>query len=422
MLRSSIANRYAECLIDWVERLYELAREKEEGLSKDNFTIILLAKTAGETQSQRLAALTLASHQFNCAVLCMDVFYENDYRLSGEIKGKYLIVIDDVATRGLGVRQVREILSKLTSAKILQYGVLLLRGDPDRAAMLDVYPLATTVELAGYGLWIPELSMVSLSNPYWHTIDLRQNLLGELFTFHNAYDRYHEFISNFTQLLRKYYSINSSNDEAILFKKEIGISYDELRHYLMNMHVLLWNYIYETYANDLEIKPVTSVDLLEIFLVVEEMTGLTLEPASKFINQVIDSLPEPLAQWDYLHATIVENLQTLLEKVNDKYLKVRNNIYMPIKKSKKTYTEEEIREIIDTQIRILKQNDEMRGRKYWTLERLEDMRKLYYEMFQLINKYYGKIETAHKEWLEWIRECDEKYKKFRESQQTQTSI
>jgi hypothetical protein len=93
---------------------------------------------------------------------------------------------------------------------------------------------------------------------------------------------------------------------------------------------------------------------------------------------------------------------------------------MPIRKRKKVYTEEEIQEYIETQIRLLKQFDEMDGANRVTSENIEEWRKLYYKLYKVINEVYGKDEDVLKAWQERVRQYDEEYKRWKEAKSAGT--
>ena len=327
---------------------------KEKNLQ--NPQILLLGKTAGEALSTLQSSQVItAIYKRDCAILSVNQAFKKDYVVHGEIsKNRPKIVIDEMVSRGGTITEAKQYLEDNKLGKAY-YTCLLLRGDRlVKASHLDLFPIITSAELTECGLWTPELSLVTLNDRNWMSLDLRQDQLLELFLYCKAsLSRYSLFRERMESLVADTYGLDLKNRDSALI------------NYLMNFHVLLWDYVFRNQDKKSQEGLLGSVDLIEDFLSIEEKTGFSTKTIAKLVSEkMVVQTSELLELWDRLHRFFVINLNEILKSVDNKFTEMKDQIPIPESKPQIFYSKKEIESAMKDNLRVIKETAEMSGLPY----------------------------------------------------------
>ncbi len=406
-LRKSPSILFAEILKEFLVELKTFAQNKVSGLTDQDFTVILLSKTLGETKSTQITVPIITSLGYNTAILDIAAFYKRDYRISGEVKGNYFIVLDDVITRGTGVANVRKLLKELTGKGVLSYGATLFRGDINHADKMGVSSLITTTELAEAGLWTPEISLLTIENPYWPSIDLRNNLINELFTYYHASPQFPAFANKFGEIVEEAYSMTGNEDTTMFcgVKVEGKISRDELVNYLMNVHLLVWRTILESHSSDAALLDRSNqVVFLETLLELERATKFSVKPISDLMK---NHLKTPIRTWEDIRGVFVDN--NILMHAREGFEETRSKVRVPLPRpTSKRFSESEIQAIVDNELRLTLRKQSLTGETYLE-DDIKQVRERKIKLLRMLNAVWGKDEKILAEYQDAIQKIARDY-------------
>lgn len=303
-------------------------------------------------------------------------------------EGLLSVVLDDLAMRGVGVR---ESVKRLKNAKNVAPVLYLLVIDRSREGIKSVDGIPVLSMMDKYGLirsrlWIPEILLMSIESPLWAGLDLMTDPIKEICTFADAMSQYTLVFDKFCSLLVDSYEISSGSSRASMFEVDTGLSESELIVYLMNVHILCWNVFIP-----LTLRVNRPMEFLNELMRFEETDRITIDPCSKLLKEALAKLMKssPPPRRDMIHRLIVCSEESLLEHVKNKYVE-RLKLYMG--ESFELYSEDELKNLVEEAIIKIRERWRREGRAQ-DFERYEaEWRQDLLEAYRRFNVVFGKQE------------------------------
>ena len=363
-----------------------LDRYSRQGM-KSTVEVIPIAKMYGEN----LGAPALMSGLASLGFVQRDLAPPSRFginRLRGPEIGKELlaVVLDDVATRGVGVKESVKRLERAKQSKPVLYSLIIDRSYQGIHEVdgIPVLSMMNRHDLIRSRLWVPEMLLISLESLLWSGLDLMSDPIREICIFEDKMDQYAEIFDDFHSLLVDSYRMSSDSGKSCLFGIKTDLSEYDLVAYLANFHILCWNIFVPLRARlDAPIK------FLRDIIHLEKTNKITLDPCSTVLREALRKHINSHRQCsqDTIHRLIVVNRENLLGQLRNMY---ETSLKSHMGEDFKLYSEDELKAIADEAVAKIRERWQKEGRLQDFKGYEADLKQELIEIYKELNLVFGK--------------------------------
>lgn len=357
-----------QILSDEVSKLQLEAKSEGIRITK----LILFEKSYGETSGTEPLVSSIAHKTgLEAVTLPSPILYPYKDRVKGMPvqEGEFALVIDDIVTTGRGLLSNIRRFERITKARVYASIPIVHRAIGALTTEQKILPIFERKDFIKSGIWKPEILKLTFDSSLWPGIDMNRDYLMEICEFTGITEKYYKFRGKMMDLFAANY-------------KTIPLSEDETVRYLVNIQILIWNYVRASLFKDVTLEGEEIVEYLEDFLSIELVKVLTIDVLANIMNKEL--LSSSNIEVEALHDLFVKKQKEIVAGINNKLRKVKE------RRMKRVMTREEATEMVDKIVHRTHKTTVTLADKYnLDLGKLEESDKIMREgLWELLKKHY----------------------------------